>query len=40
VGSASVHFGISRDDPAQLRYSIDGVQVSKTVTRPDSRPIN
>ena len=34
VGRASLHFGAGADDPASLSYSIDGVQVSKTIVRP------
>jgi hypothetical protein len=31
VGGASLHFGEKTGDPATLRYSIDGVQVQKTI---------
>jgi len=35
VGRASLHFGAEVNDPASLRYSINGVQVSRTIVRPD-----
>ena len=35
VGRASLHFGAGPSDPASLSYSIDGVQVSKTIVQPD-----
>jgi hypothetical protein len=33
VGRASVRFGTTADSAASLRYSIDGVEVSKTISR-------
>jgi hypothetical protein len=34
VGSASIHFDAVPVVNATLRYSIDGIEVSKTITRP------
>ena len=35
VGSARLHFGAEKGDPASLDYSIDGIEVSKTISRMD-----